>query len=156
MGQFETIVYGKKDHLAYVTLNRPHMLNVYNVKMRDELLELHAVKEDDEVRVLILKGAGAKGFCAGADLTEFLSAPSNIVARQICMRRDIWKLLCSLPQPVIVALHGYVFGSGVRMALFFRHQNMCRGYAFWDARGKPRDHFRRRRNPNSSKDNRGR
>ncbi len=118
MNAFETIIYEKKDSIAYITLNRPKVLNVYNVQMRDELHQiLGAIKDDPEVKVAILKGAGDKAFCAGADLTEFLTAPSPVIARQVRWERDVWGLFLSLPQPVIAALHGYVIGDGVEMAL---------------------------------------
>jgi enoyl-CoA hydratase len=118
MGGFETILYEKHGHIAHVTLNRPRVLNIYNVRMRDELYEtLSAVKADADVHVVILRGAGDKAFCAGADLSEFLSAPAPAEARHIRWQRDVWGLFLSLPQPVIAALHGYVFGSGIEMAM---------------------------------------
>lgn len=118
MSAFETLIYEKEDGIAHVTLNRPKVLNVYNMRMRDELYQvLWAIKEDSAVRAAILKGAGDKAFCAGADLTEFLTAPSPIIARQVRWQRDVWGLLLSIPQPVIAALHGYVLGDGIEMAL---------------------------------------
>jgi len=118
MGGFQTILYEKRGYFAYITLNRPRVLNIYNVRMRDELYEaLSAVKADADVHVVILKGAGEKAFCAGADLTEFLSAPSPTAARHARWQRDVWGLFFSLPQPIIAALHGYVFGSGIEMAM---------------------------------------
>jgi enoyl-CoA hydratase len=118
MGGFETILFEKRGHIAYITLNRPHVLNIYNVRMRDELYEsLCAVKADGDVHVVIIRGAGDKAFCAGADLSEFLSAPAPTAARHVRWQRDVWGLFLSLPQPVIAALHGYVFGSGIEMAM---------------------------------------
>jgi enoyl-CoA hydratase/carnithine racemase len=118
MSNFETIIYEKEDNIAYVTLNRPHVLNVYNVRMRDELYQvLGAIKDDPEVRAAVFKGAGEKAFCAGADLSEFLTAPSPTVARQVRWERDVWGLFLSLPQPLLAALHGYVLGSGIEIAL---------------------------------------
>jgi enoyl-CoA hydratase/carnithine racemase len=118
MGGFDTILYRKKGHSACITLNRPQVLNIYNVRMRDELYEaLSAIKIDTDVHVVILRGAGEKAFCAGADLSEFLSAPAPTAARHVRWQRDIWGLFLSLPQPVIAALHGYVFGSGIELAL---------------------------------------
>jgi enoyl-CoA hydratase len=115
---FKTLIYEKKDGVAYVTLNRPQALNVYNIQMRDDLYEvLRAINDDPEVRVVIFKGAGEKAFCAGADLSEFLSAPSPIVARQVRFGRDVWGLFLSIPQPLIAAVHGYVLGSGIEIAL---------------------------------------
>lgn len=118
MSGFETIIYQKKDNIARITLNRPEFLNAYNIRMRDELYQvLGAIEDDSEVKVVILKGAGEKAFCAGADLTEFLTAPSPVIARQVRWERDVWGLFLSLSQPVIAALHGYVLGSGIEMAL---------------------------------------
>ena len=115
---FETLIYGKSDRIGYVTLNRPQALNVYNIQMRDDLYQvLSAIKDDPEVRVVIFKGAGEKAFCAGADLSEFLSAPSPIIARQARFGRDVWGLFLSIPQPLIAAVHGYVLGSGIEIAL---------------------------------------
>ena len=118
MNAFQTLIFEKKDNIAYITLNRPKVLNVYNIQMRDELYQiLGAIKDDSEVKVAILKGAGDKAFCAGADLSEFLTAPSPTIARQVRWERDVWGLFLSLPQPVIAALHGYILGDGIEMAL---------------------------------------
>jgi enoyl-CoA hydratase/carnithine racemase len=119
MDGFETVIYEKNESVACVTLNRPQALNAFSVRMRDDLFEiLSAIKADDEVRVIIIKGAGDKAFCAGADLKEFLSAPSAVKARRIRAVRDLWRLFLSMPQPLIAALHGYVLGSGIEIALF--------------------------------------
>ena len=118
MNGFDTLIYEKKDSIAFITLNRPQVLNVYNLKMRDELCQvLTAIKDDNEVKVVIFSGAGERAFCAGADLTEFLTAPTPIIARQARWERDIWGMFLSLPQPLIAALHGYVLGSGIEIAL---------------------------------------
>ncbi len=118
MNGFETIIYEKKERIGYVTLNRPRALNSYSVQMRDELYEaLLAIKDDDEVRVALFQGAGEKAFCAGADLTEFLTAPSVVEARQIRARRDLWRLFVHMPQPLIAAIHGYCLGSGIEIAM---------------------------------------
>jgi enoyl-CoA hydratase len=118
MSDFEVIIYEKRDGIAYVTLNRPKALNAYNVKMRDELYEaLGAIKDDAEVEVVILKGAGEKAFCAGADITEFLTAPPPVFARKARFDRNVWGRFLSVRQPVIAAMHGYVIGSGIEMSL---------------------------------------
>lgn len=118
MAGFRTLIYEKHDTIAEVTLNRPQELNAYNIQMRDELYEvLTAIRDDDEVRVALFKGEGDKAFCAGADLSEFLTAPPPVMARQIRFNRDVWKLFLSIPQPLIAALHGYVLGSGIEIAL---------------------------------------
>ncbi|UCD08794.1 MAG: enoyl-CoA hydratase/isomerase family protein [Dehalococcoidales bacterium] len=117
MNTFETIIYEKKNGTAYVTLNRPKALNAYNIKMRDELYQvLGAVRDDPDVRVIIFSGAGDKAFCAGADLTEFLTAPSPVIARQVRFERDVWSRFLGIEKPIIAAMHGYVLGDGVEIA----------------------------------------
>ena len=118
MNNFEVIIYEKRDDIAYVTLNRPKALNAYNLQMRDELYQaLGAIKDDPGVRAAIFRGAGEKAFCAGADLTEFLTAPSPVIARQVRWERDVWGLFLNINKPLIAALHGYVLGSGIEIAL---------------------------------------
>ncbi len=118
MNAFKTLLYEKNEHVGIITLHRPEALNAFNIQMRDDLYEvLSAVRDDNEIRAAILKGAGEKAFCAGADLSEFLSAPLPVTARQVRFTRDVWGLFLSIPQPLIAALHGYVLGSGVEMAL---------------------------------------
>ena len=117
MSNFETILYEKKYGTAYVTLNRPKALNAYNIKMRDEMYQvLGAIRDDPDVRVIILSGAGDKAFCAGADLTEFLTAPSPVIARQARFERDVWSRFLGIEKPIIAAMHGYVLGDGVEIA----------------------------------------
>jgi len=118
MSDFETIIYAKQNGKAYITLNRPQALNVYNIRMRDELYEaLSAVKDDPEVRVVMLRGAGDRAFCAGADLKEFLTAPPPVNARRARFSRDVWGLFLSIDKPIIAAIHGYCLGSGIEMAM---------------------------------------
>ena len=113
----QTIAYSKTGPVARVVLDRPDVINAYNVRMRDELYGvMEAVRDDPEVRVAVLSGAGDKGFCAGADLTEFGTAPSQVVAREVRWERDVWGLFLSLEKPLVAALHGWVVGSGVEMA----------------------------------------
>ena len=111
------ILYDKSGAVAHIVLNRPQVMNAYNVQMRDELfIALEAVRDDPDVRVAVISGAGERAFCAGADLTEFGTAPSQAVARQVRWERDIWGLFLSLRKPLIAAMRGYVIGSGVEIA----------------------------------------
>jgi enoyl-CoA hydratase/carnithine racemase len=111
------VLYEKEGSLALVSLNRPRMLNAYNVEMRDDLYQiLLAVRDDPEVRVMILRGEGP-AFSTGGDVSEFGSAPSPTSAREIRWRRDVWGTLVRLPQPTIAAVHGYTVGGGMEMAL---------------------------------------
>ncbi|MEE9515988.1 MAG: enoyl-CoA hydratase/isomerase family protein [Candidatus Adiutricales bacterium] len=118
MSAFETLIFEKRGDVAHVTLNRPEVLNIHNVQMRDDMFEvLSAIKGDTEIRVAVFSGAGEKAFCAGADLSEFLTSPPPLAAREVRLDRDLWGLFLSIPQPLIAAVHGYVLGSGLEMAL---------------------------------------
>ena len=111
------VLYDKDGPVAIVTLNRPHVLNAYDVAMRDALYEtLGAVRDDPEVGAMILRGNGP-AFCTGGDVREFGRAPSPVMAREVRWRRDVWKLLRSLPQATVAAVHGYAVGGGFEMAL---------------------------------------
>ena len=113
----QTITYSKTGPVARIVLDRPDVINAYNVQMRDDLYEaMEAVRDDPEVRAAILSGAGDKGFCAGADLTEFGTAPSQVIARAVRWERDVWGLFLSMEKPLVAALHGWVVGSGVEIA----------------------------------------
>ncbi len=112
-----TVLYSKDGAIARITLNRPRVINAYNTQMRDELYsKLEAARDDPDARVVIISGAGERGFCAGADLTEFGTAPSLVIARRVRWERDVWGLFLSIRKPLIAALHGYVIGSGVEIA----------------------------------------
>jgi len=118
MANFDTIAYRRQESIARITLNRPSAMNVYSIRMRDELFEvLEAIRTDQEIRAVVVDGAGEKAFCAGADLSEFLTAASPNEARLTRNERDIWSLFLQIRQPVIAALHGYVIGSGIEIAM---------------------------------------
>src|SRR4030042_2757108 len=115
---FATLLYEKKDGIAWVTLNRPDTLNAVNLQMRDELWEvLRARRDDPEVGVAVFKGAGERAFSAGADISEFGTAPSVVEARRARRERDLWGLMLSLPLPLIAAIHGFALGAGCEMSM---------------------------------------
>ena len=100
-----------------ITLNRPSHINAFSVQMRDELYEtLRLLRDDPNAKVAILRGSGERGFCAGADLTEFDTTPSQVIARAVRWERDLWGLFHAQPKPIVAALHGYVIGSGIEIA----------------------------------------
>ncbi len=106
------------DGIARITLNRPHVLNAANLAMRDELWSgLLAVRDDPGIRVVILRGAGERAFSAGADISEFGSAPSYVEARRARHERDLWALMLSITKPFVAAIHGFAYGAGCEMSL---------------------------------------
>ena len=117
MNDFKTVKLNKESGTLWVELSRPSIGNSYNVQMRDELDEIFSlIFYDDEIKTVLLSGAG-DNFCTGADLTEFGTAPSPVIARNIRWKRDLWKLFIECPKPIVTAIHGYCIGSGLEMAL---------------------------------------
>ena len=117
MSDEPTVLFHKEGAVARLILNRPKAINAFNVRMRDDLyVALEAVRDDPDIRSALISGAGDRGFCAGADLTEFGTAPSQAIARQVRWERDLWGLFGSIRKPLVAALHGYIIGSGVEIA----------------------------------------
>ena len=113
----QTIIYNKRGPVAEIQLNRPHVHNAFNTAMRDGLYQaLEAARDDSDVGALLLSGIG-KSFCAGADLTEFGTAPSVVAARDARWSRDLWGLFLDLDKPLVASIHGHCIGSGLEMAL---------------------------------------
>ena len=113
------VLYDKLDSIALITLNRPAALNAVNLAMRDELWDLLlAVRDDPDVRVAVLRGAGERAFCAGADVKEFGTAPSVLAARRARHERDLWGLMTDLEIPLIAQIHGWALGAGCEISLF--------------------------------------
>ena len=117
MSGFLALRYEKRNGIAVAALSRPEAVNAFNLRMRDELWEaLGAARGDPDVRGLLLTGDGERGFCAGADLKEFGSAPSQAAARYARWARDLWGALWDMPKLTMAAIHGVCFGSGVEIA----------------------------------------
>jgi enoyl-CoA hydratase/carnithine racemase len=114
----DLVLFDIDDHgMATVVLNRPSRLNAINMEMRDLLWTyLHAVRDTPEVRVLVFRGEG-RVFSAGADISEFGTAPSIIEARRARHERDVWSLLLSLECVTIARMHGFCFGAGLELPL---------------------------------------
>ncbi|TMG05528.1 MAG: enoyl-CoA hydratase/isomerase family protein [Chloroflexi bacterium] len=115
----ETLLYEKtSEGLAWITLNRPDVLNAINMQMRDELWDLmHAVRDDPDVRVVIFKGVGNRAFSAGADISEFGTAPSYVEARGARRDRDLWGFMLSLDKVLLAAIHGFALGAGIELPM---------------------------------------
>jgi enoyl-CoA hydratase/carnithine racemase len=106
------------DGVAWLTLNRPELLNAVNMEARDLLWGcLLGVRDDPDVRAAVFTGEGDRAFSAGADITEFGTAPSFVDARRARRERDLWGLMAALPKPLVAAVHGYAYGAGCELAL---------------------------------------
>ncbi|MXW25243.1 MAG: enoyl-CoA hydratase/isomerase family protein [Dehalococcoidia bacterium] len=103
--------------VATITLNRPERLNAINMAMRDLLWEyLEACRDNPDVRAIVFRGEG-RAFSAGADISEFGTAPSLWASRRARHERDVWGLMLSLPMPLVARMHGFCFGAGLELPL---------------------------------------
>ncbi|MGI0090527.1 MAG: enoyl-CoA hydratase/isomerase family protein [Nitrososphaerales archaeon] len=114
---FSRIICEKKSGVCTVTLNRPEKLNALDRTMRQELDSAFAdVASDRSIRVIIVQGAG-RSFCAGADVSQFLSGELGTSGAVAMITRHLLKTIESCPQIVVFKLHGHVLGGGLEMAL---------------------------------------
>src|SRR5512134_452463 len=115
---YESIAVEARDGVAWVTLNRPDAINAINNAMRRELpAALRALDEDPAVRVIVLRGAGPRGFCAGADLKEEREAVTPASARSRWASPSWIQAFDQVAKPVVAAIHGYCLGGGLEVAL---------------------------------------
>ncbi len=115
---YENLLYEKKDHIGYVIFNRPKLLNALNRKTVEELGDLLArAREDVDVRVLILTGAGEKAFVAGADINE-LAQRTPLDGKELSIfGQGVFRKLETLGKPSIAAINGFALGGGCELAL---------------------------------------
>ncbi|HSA93264.1 MAG TPA: enoyl-CoA hydratase-related protein [Terriglobales bacterium] len=118
MSQFENILYEKKAAIAYVTINRPKVLNALNMATMEELRAAFTQARDDrEVRVVVLTGAGEKAFVAGADINE-LARHNPVEAKEYTHRgQSVLDLMENLGKPVIACINGFALGGGCEIAM---------------------------------------
>lgn len=113
-----TILYEIKNHVAYVTLNRPKSLNTFDYQTLVELDELvERIHFNKEVKGVIITGAGDRAFSAGADLKERKSLGEQEVKRNVKKIRECFNAIYHLNQPTIAAVNGYAFGGGFELML---------------------------------------
>jgi enoyl-CoA hydratase/carnithine racemase len=123
MSSYETLLYEERDHVAWVTLNRPESANAFNAQMQEELRSVwRGLRSNDDVRVVVLTAAGDKAFCVGVDRDEPFVAlvadtlygtsnnfmyddPGDFLGPKAC---DLWK-------PVICAVNGMACGGAFYM-----------------------------------------
>ena len=118
MSEFQNIKVEKKNQIAYITIDRPKVLNALNMATMQELqIAFSAIKDHTEVRVVILTGAGEKAFVAGADIGE-LAQHSPVSAKEYTHRgQAIIDAIENLGKPVIACINGFALGGGCELAL---------------------------------------
>jgi enoyl-CoA hydratase len=115
---FENVKLEKKNHIAYVTIDRPKVLNALNMATMGELQEVFTdLAADKDTRVVILTGGGEKAFVAGADINEL--AKNNAVEAKAYTHRGqaVLDLIENLGKPVIACVNGFALGGGCEIAM---------------------------------------
>lgn len=115
---FENILYEKKSSIAYITVNRPKVLNALNrATMADLRAAFEDARDDASVRVVLITGAGEKAFIAGADINE-LSQLSPVEAKEYTHRgQAVFDLIENLGKPTIACINGFALGGGCELAM---------------------------------------
>ena len=115
---YKTLIYEKKEDIGLLTINRPDKLNAISNELTSELSQLLGeIENDEELRVLIITGAGDKAFVAGADIKELVDRDAKIGRRVSRERQEIFSRIENLQIPVIGAVNGYALGGGLEIAL---------------------------------------
>jgi enoyl-CoA hydratase len=115
--EYATIIYEVSGQAAWITLNRPEVLNAQSDELRAEVTQaLERAGLDDAVHVVVLTGAGDKAFSAGADISQFPSRyPVDVITAKA--RRRPYETIREMPKPVIAAVNGLALGGGCELVL---------------------------------------
>lgn len=119
MKQFEFLTVEISEGIALVMITRPKQLNALNKKTLSELNEAFvALKEEEDVKVVILTGSGEKAFVAGADIKEFSSFSGEQGAELAKEgQMSVFNVIEEFPKPVIAAVNGFALGGGLELAM---------------------------------------
>ena len=116
--QFETIIYEKKENVAWITFNRPDKLNAQNQTLMGEVVTaLEQANDDDEIYVIVITGAGDRAFSAGADISMFIKWSSIDVVNWTKASRRPYEFIRQIPKPVIAMVNGLALGGGCEVAI---------------------------------------
>ena len=115
---YENIIYEKKEGIAYITINRPQVLNALNAQTIDELRRAFIdIKKDEAVGAVIITGSGDKAFVAGADINE-LSVQTPASGKEFASGgQHVLTMIENLGKPVIAAINGFALGGGCELAM---------------------------------------
>jgi enoyl-CoA hydratase len=117
--KYENILYELDEGIATVRLNRPEKRNRLTIRTLWEIIDaLEKAGDDNEVKVIIITGAGDKAFCAGADIKEFIDNPNLVNWQQYEAYAKLCTVFSSLGKPSIAAVRGLALAGGCGLAIY--------------------------------------
>ena len=115
---YKTLLTDLTDHIFTVTINRPDKLNALNtVVMNDLDSVLDEIERNNDIRAVILTGAGQKGFVAGADISEFVGLQKEEGQALAKKGQDIFFRIENNSKPIVAAVNGFALGGGCELAM---------------------------------------
>ena len=115
---YKNITFKIKDNIGILTLNRKNVLNAWNKQMRFEICDVFKnIKNQKDIKALIITGSGRKAFCSGQDLNELKNFKKNQVDAWIEEFKKVYSSIRSAKIPIIGAINGVAAGSGFQLAL---------------------------------------
>jgi enoyl-CoA hydratase len=116
--EFKNTLYEKRDGIATITINRPQAMNALNDETVQELLlRLEDAEKDENVRVIVITGAGEKAFCAGLDLKPMRDINVIKAVETSKLGQKLTLAIEEVGKPVIAAINGYALGGGLELAM---------------------------------------
>ncbi|MCW5966982.1 MAG: enoyl-CoA hydratase/isomerase family protein [Blastocatellales bacterium] len=113
----ENVILERRGRIALATINRPEKLNALNIQTRAELVDcFNELRDDADIRVVVITGAGGKAFVAGADINEF-AGRTAIEQRSVMRAKSIFTAAEDFPKPLIAMINGFCLGGGCELAL---------------------------------------
>ncbi|HET7085405.1 MAG TPA: enoyl-CoA hydratase-related protein [Rhizomicrobium sp.] len=114
----ENVLYERKGDIAYVTLNRPKVMNALNMPTWADLrTAFECARDDASVRGVILSGAGGKAFIAGADINELTRMTAVEAEQSSRFGQEVLDIIENLGKPVVAAINGFALGGGCETAM---------------------------------------
>ncbi|MBI5905581.1 MAG: enoyl-CoA hydratase/isomerase family protein [Deltaproteobacteria bacterium] len=115
---FATLLFEVEGNIAFITFNRPKVLNAFNTAMlRDCIRALEHCRDTEDIRVVVFRGAGEKAFSAGADISEIQGNDPLRQRKYNLLWIEFFRLVETIRKPMIASVHGYAPGGGTELTL---------------------------------------